>query len=77
VTDDCSADIERHRATLKIRYWIKFGGPGSSNDHVGQPWSAVADMLARAGHDREHLGVTWDIDFSRGLRMEDWRIFSY
>lgn len=76
-TGDCSAAIERHRATLKIRYWIKFAGPGVANDHVGQPWSAVADMLSRGGHDRENLGVTWDIDFSRGLRMEDWRIFSY
>jgi hypothetical protein len=76
-TEDCSAAIEHHRQTLKIRYWIKFGSPESENVHVGQDWIAVADMLSRAGHDREHLGVTWDIDFSRGLRMEDWQIFCY
>ena len=74
---DASDIIEAHRTGLRIRYWVKFGGPGIECDHVGQPWIAVADMLQRADLDREHLGIRWDIDFTNGFRLEDWRIEEY
>lgn len=76
---DCDASeiVEAHRTGLRIRYWIRFGGPGIELEHVGQPWIAVADMLQRAGLDREHLGVRWDINFTNGFRLEDWIIEEY
>ena len=65
--------IETHRAVLKVTYWIRFGS-GDQSEVVGHPWSVVREMLDREGLDREELGDTWEIDFSGGLRFEDWRI---
>lgn len=62
-----------HRLQLKVRAWIRYGS-GDMADAVGHPWKCVAEMLAREGLDREHLGLTWELDLTRGVRLEDWVI---
>ena len=67
------AILQMHKLSLRVRYWIKFGS-GDQSEVVGHPWAVVREMLDREGLDREELGQVWDIDFSGGLRFEDWRI---
>ena len=65
--------LDAHRTHLRIRAWIRYGS-GSMEEVVGHPWKSVSAMLASEGLDRELLGLTWELDLSRGVRLEDWII---
>lgn len=70
---ELSEVLAKQATCLRIRNWIRYGR-GDCEDAVGHPWRAVAEMLERAGLDREDLGTMWELDLSRGERLEDWII---